>query len=87
MQLSVICVSSGPVRICLVDISVGGFFPRAVNCFQVQGFMGKALWLNSYLFWLGSLASHRKDVNVDFLPLGFDVKRKGQRTENVKGSV
>lgn len=40
--------------------------------------MGKALWLNSYLSWLGSLASHRKDVNLDLLPLGFDVKR----TEN-----
>lgn len=54
----------------------GWFLSRAVNCFQAQGFMGKALWLNSYLSRLGSLASHRKDVNVGFLPPGFEVKRR-----------
>lgn len=33
------------------------------------------------------LGQPQKDVNVDLLPLGFDVKRKGQRTESVKGRV
>lgn len=73
MQLSIICISSGQVKIHLVDFSVSGFSPRGstlVFFFKLRALWAKQLCLNSCLSWLGSMASHRMEVNVDFSPSG-----------------
>lgn len=85
MQLSSICISSGQVKVLLVAASVWVVSPRG-QCilFKPWALWAKQLWLSSYLSWLGSAASHRKNVTVDLLPLGFDIRGKGQRVWKMK---